>query len=289
LAAGGQSRSSRSGLPIKSPARENRRLKDYLVRFPFKTARELKKEVPGWDDLHTAEGTELVLPLCCWQRSWWGKDMPLQQKTINTYLHWTEKDWRVVVFSDESTFKLFSSQTNKVTWSSTVVATNRNSRFQWSTPSDGLGIFQWQERNRRVVFSASGLHQELFKDTNRSVLDEHLTPHMRMHNCRFFLQNGAPCHKSKMVIDTLKKFQKEFGVLEWPGNSPDVNPVANCWSHMKKKLKYQTAITFLPQLITAIKQMWQTDMGSPYFQKPAGSVTRRLQMVINQKGEMTKY
>ncbi len=56
---------SRSGRPMKSSARENRRLKDYAVRFPFETARELKKEAPGWDDLHTAEGTELVLPLCC--------------------------------------------------------------------------------------------------------------------------------------------------------------------------------------------------------------------------------
>jgi hypothetical protein len=56
---------SRSGRPMKSSARENKRLKDYAVRFPFKTARELKKEVPGWDNLHTAERTELVLPLCC--------------------------------------------------------------------------------------------------------------------------------------------------------------------------------------------------------------------------------
>jgi hypothetical protein len=112
---------------------------------------------------------------------------------------------------------------------------------------------------------------------------------MRIHKCRFFLQDGAPCHKSKMVIDNLKKFQKEFRVLDWPGNSPDLSPVANYWSNMKKKLKDQTDITFLPKLITAIKQMWQTDIGSPYFQKPTGSVTRRLQMVINQKGEMTKY
>jgi hypothetical protein len=25
--------------------------------------------------------------------------------------------------------------------------------------------------------------------------------------------------------------------MDWPGNSPDLNPIKNCWSFMKAKLK----------------------------------------------------
>jgi hypothetical protein len=41
--------------------------------------------------------------------------------------------------------------------------------------------------------------------------------------------------------------------------------------------------------VEAIKLMWVRDMGISYFLKLADSMPRRLQMVVDQKGEMTKY
>jgi hypothetical protein len=34
---------------MKATDRERKRLKDLVQRFPFKTAREVKNECPGWD------------------------------------------------------------------------------------------------------------------------------------------------------------------------------------------------------------------------------------------------
>jgi hypothetical protein len=39
----------------------------------------------------------------------------------------------------------------------------------------------------------------------------------------------------------------------------------------------------------AIKKMWLKDMTRDYFKELSASMPRRLQMVIDQKGEMTKY
>jgi hypothetical protein len=39
----------------------------------------------------------------------------------------------------------------------------------------------------------------------------------------------------------------------------------------------------------AIKMMWVKDMKLDYFQKLSDSMPRKLQMVIEGKGEMTKY
>ncbi len=40
---------ARSGHPMKATDRERKRLKDFIQRFPFNTAREVKNECPGWD------------------------------------------------------------------------------------------------------------------------------------------------------------------------------------------------------------------------------------------------
>jgi hypothetical protein len=55
------------------------------------------------------------------------------------------------------------------------------------------------------------------------------------------------------------------------------------------KLKNNKEITSLPTLIEAIKSMWATEMDEAYFKKLAASMPCRLQLVIKNKGDMTKY
>ena len=45
-----------------------------------------------------------------------------------------------------------------------------------------------------------------------------LEVHMAMYECNMFVHDGAPCHRSKLVSDFLKKNIKIF---IWPGYSPD--------------------------------------------------------------------
>ena len=51
---------------------------------------------------------------------------------------------------------------------------------------------------------------------------------------RVFQQNLAPCHISKKM----QTFFAQTGIilLEWPGNSPDLNPIENLWAIIKRKL-----------------------------------------------------
>jgi transposase len=121
----------------------------------------------------------------------------------------------------------------------------------------------------------------------KGVMEENLIPFMNYHRAKTFMQDGAPCHRSKKVMEVLKK--EKFSILDWPGNSPDLNPIENCWSHMKRKLKEDHTITSVPKLMQAIKKMWLKDMTRDYFKELSASMPRRLQMVIDQKGEMTKY
>jgi hypothetical protein len=62
----------------------------------------------------------------------------------------------------------------------------------------------------------------------KTVLENHLLPFMRIHGAKFFLQEGAPCHTSKLVMKRLKEMEGEFKVLDWSGNSLDLDPIENC-------------------------------------------------------------
>lgn len=68
-----------------------------------------------------------------------------------------------------------------------------------------------------------------------------------------FQQDGAPCHTAKSVISYLEK--KKLPVLDWPGNSPDMNPIENVWAVLKNQLSTRN-ITNKTALIAEIKNIW---------------------------------
>ena len=73
----------------------------------------------------------------------------------------------------------------------------------------------------------------------------------------------------------------------WPGNSPDLNPIENCWNWMKDQLQ-EKKVTSVKNLIE-IKRLWCLATPQDYLRTLSESMPRRLQAVIDTGGEMTKY
>ena len=106
---------------------------------------------------------------------------------------------------------------------------------------------------------------------------------MTIHNSEIFMHDGAPCHSSKIVTTFLKS--EKVKVLDWPSNSPDLNPIENLWMVVKNKVAEKQASSAKK----AIKEVWVKEITPEYCRKLIESMPKRLNDVIKCKGGCTKY
>lgn len=217
---------------------------------------------------------------------------PMKKKRMafcRKYLKWTEKDWERVVFSDESNFHIIHSAGKKVR---RPQGSNRYaSKYTVKTVKHPAYVMVWG------CFSGYGGSGGLYflpesttmnGEIYENVLENELVPYKELLGMRVFMQDGAPCHRFHKVTNLLKEFNIQK--LDWPGNSPDLNPIENCWAYMKRKLKaLADEKTSLPKLKDAIRKFWFEDMDAQYFKDLAHSMPRRLKAVLKNNGEMSKY
>ncbi len=71
----------------------------------------------------------------------------------------------------------------------------------------------------------------------------------------------------------LNEKEDKFTVMDWPWNSPNLNPIENLWAHMKLRLKSRK-LKNLQELKTAITSLWVDDMPDAYFKKLSASMPR---------------
>jgi len=101
-----------------------------------------------------------------------------------------------------------------------------------------------------------------------------------------YQQDGAPCHTARVCI----KWFQDHGVtlLDWPGNSPDLNPIENLWSRLKRLVSAKRPSN-RKTLIASIIESWFHVITPEHLASLVDSMPRRCQAVISAKGFPTKY
>lgn len=102
-----------------------------------------------------------------------------------------------------------------------------------------------------------------------------------------FMHDGAPCHKAKVIGKFLQDNNVE--VLDWPGNSPDMNPIENIWEFMKIEIS-KVAPTTKNALTEALINIWNHNPAiKSKITSCIDSMPRRIQALLAAKGGTTKY
>jgi transposase len=108
---------------------------------------------------------------------------------------------------------------------------------------------------------------------------------MGLDNNFIFQQDNAGCHVSKYTMEFFK--ENEIDLLEWPAQSPDLNPIENIWSFMKKKLLSQV-FKNKSELINKLNEIWN-NLPRELVKTLIDSIPRRCEAVIRANGGNTRY
>ncbi len=181
----------------------------------------------------TSSGKEL--PSHFWNRNIVRSILPGLRKKNNL----TVGQWSKVLFSDESTFCIsFGNQGLRV-WRKSGEA--QNPSCLKSSVRFPQSVMIWAAMSSAGVGPLCFLKSTVNAAIYQEVLENFMLPSAnKLYGDADFIfqQDLAPAHTAKAT----KSWFNDHGVsvLDWPANSPDLNPIENLWDIVKRKMRHQT-------------------------------------------------
>lgn len=86
------------------------------------------------------------------------------------------------------------------------------------------------------------------------LLSDHLPQAFEDTDAAIFQQDSAPAHRAISVTQWLDDCCVTF-IKDWPGNSPDINPIENLWEIVKQDLQGKD-VSSVPKLVEEIRASW---------------------------------
>ncbi len=200
--------------------------------------------------------------------------------------NWTVAQWSKVLFSDESRFCIsFGNQGPRVWRKSGETQNPCCLKFSVKLPQS---VMIW------AAMSSAGVGPLCFlKSTVNAAIYQEILEHFMLPSADklygdadfIFQQDLAPAHTAKAT----KRWFDDHGVtvLDWPANSPDLNPIENLWGIVKRKMR-DTRPNNADELKAAIKATWAS-IPPQQCHKLITSMPRWIEAVIKAKGAPTKY
>lgn len=100
-----------------------------------------------------------------------------------------------------------------------------------------------------------------------------------------FQQDNDPKHTSRLALEFFDT--SDIELLEWPAQSPDINPIEHLWAYMKQELKKCP-----PKNVNDLKNklviIWN-QIPITFCEKLVKSVPKRIEEVMRAKGGHTSY
>lgn len=204
--------------------------------------------------------------------------------------HWTISDWRKVIFSDESKINRVGCDGRLWCWKEK--SSSLSDRVVAPTLKFGGGsLMVW---GCISVFGPGylcridgGLDADLYCNILQDELLRTITENNQSIEEIIFQHDNDPKHTSKKAVQWLENHH--INVLQWPSQSPDLNPIEHAWSILKKKLaSYENSPNGICELWERVEKEWYA-VSAEQCVKLIESMPERVLAVIKAKGGYMRY
>ncbi|OXA40237.1 Transposable element Tc1 transposase [Folsomia candida] len=181
-----------------------------------------------------------------------------------------------ILWTDESKFNVFGSDGRRRVWRYPKEALNPKN-LNPTVKHGGGSVMVWG------CMASSGAGKMEFID---GIMDQYKNLFENLD-----LDDDLPSNKTT-IRNTLPSppwntSRKKNSKLEWPPQSPDLNPIEHLWDHIEREIRKQS-FSGIPGLKSRIREVWET-ISEDVTKNLVNSMTRRLEAVLKANGGPTKY
>jgi hypothetical protein len=204
--------------------------------------------------------------------------------------YWTKADWRRVVWSDETKVNRLGPDGRNWVWKKRGGAITEQ-HVEGTTKFGGGSIMVWGCMTSQGVGYACRIGSRMDSALYTRILDDELLSTLADYGLKdedvIFQQDNASVHTAQIVNQWFK--DHTIATLQWPAQSPDLNPIEHLWQHLKKRLaQYENEPSGILELWRRIEMEWNS-IPQKTCLNLIDSMPKRIAEVIKAKGGYTKY
>ncbi|KAG2465867.1 TCB1 transposase, partial [Polypterus senegalus] len=192
-----------------------------------------------------------------------------------------------ILWSDETKIELFGVNARHPVWRKPSTAHHQANAIP-TVKHGGGSIMLWGCLSAAGTGRTVRIKGKMTAAMYRDILDENLLQSaldLRLGRRFIFQQDNDPKHTAKISKEWLQ--DNSVNVLEWPSQSPDLNPIEHLWRDLKMAVHRRFPYNLM-ELERCCKEEW-AKLAKDRCAKPVASYSKRLQAVIAAKGASTKY